>query len=187
MRLLLEGWEERVKAANKKRRLEEIAKRKGDRKPRPWKIGLLKHHTEEQCLAKFFRFVSKPNSSGCTAWMGNLQNRGYGVIRIAGKRLLAHRVAWIIENGPIKKEFFACHKCDNPACCNAGHIFVGTQLDNLKDACLKERMSKKLSLKDVMAIRSIGTSMSLTGIAKQFGVSKKNVWQIIHHKIWKHV
>ncbi|WP_428999621.1 hypothetical protein [Stenotrophomonas maltophilia] len=32
-----------------------------------------------------------------------------------------------------------CHSCDNPGCCNPGHLFLGTQAQNLADMRAKGR------------------------------------------------
>jgi hypothetical protein len=54
--------------------------------------------------------------------------------------MLTHRLAWEIKNGEIPNGLFVLHKCDNPACCNTDHLFLGTQKDNMQDALKKGRM-----------------------------------------------
>jgi predicted HTH domain antitoxin len=51
----------------------------------------------------------------------------------------AHKVAWILTNGPIPNGLMVCHKCDNPPCCNPNHLFLGTQTENMQDALAKGR------------------------------------------------
>ena len=76
----------------------------------------------------------------CWPWVGKAKaNGGYGLLSVDGKACRAHRLAWELANGPIPAGLFCCHKCDNPACCNPSHIFLGTAADNLRDMREKSR------------------------------------------------
>lgn len=83
--------------------------------------------------------IPEPNS-GCWIWTEKQNTKGYGVFRICkSKRMYAHRFRWELENGPIPKGLLICHKCDNPACSNPQHLFLGTYRDNFKDSVNKGR------------------------------------------------
>ena len=86
--------------------------------------------------------------SGCLEWTGCVNERGYGRIGTRGQGVeLTHRVAWTIANGPIPDGFHVLHHCDNPPCGQTdptegfpdGHLFLGTQLDNVADMMAKGR------------------------------------------------
>lgn len=83
--------------------------------------------------------------NGCLEFEGSRNRKGYGQIqsgRRGGGALLAHRAAWEAVNGPIPDGLFVCHKCDNPPCCNVDHLFLGTNVDNMRDMKEKGRQPR---------------------------------------------
>lgn len=75
----------------------------------------------------------------CIEWTGLRIRRGYGQTSLHNRRIMAHRLAWIIANGPIPDGLCVCHRCDNPPCCNVEHLFLGTVKDNTQDMVAKGR------------------------------------------------
>ena len=79
------------------------------------------------------------NENGCWVWKNSTNQCGYGRKRHRGFTWLAHRLSWTIKNGDIPDGLNVCHKCDNPACINPDHLFLGTQHDNINDMVAKGR------------------------------------------------
>lgn len=86
--------------------------------------------------------------SGCLEWVGGVNEHGYGRIGVGGREVwLTHRVVWTLENGPIPPGINVLHHCDNPPCAQTaptegypeGHLFLGTQSDNVADMLAKGR------------------------------------------------
>lgn len=82
----------------------------------------------------------KITETGCWVWMKALSRRGYGqVSNPSGGMDLAHRRSYEVYVGPIPDGHGVLHRCDNPPCINPGHLFTGTQQDNVNDMVRKGR------------------------------------------------
>jgi hypothetical protein len=130
--------------------------------------------------------------SGCWEWTAHKDANGYGGIGFSGKKKLAHRVMYELRNGPIPDGACVCHSCDNPACVNPDHLFLGSHAENMADMASKGRAPKgethvaaKLTEADVLAIRAeTGTQQE---IAAKYGISTSQVSRIRLGQTWKHV
>lgn len=56
---------------------------------------------------------------------------------------MMHRLSFIAFNGPIPDGMYVLHKCDNRACINPEHLFLGTYSDNIRDCYAKGRRNAK--------------------------------------------
>jgi hypothetical protein len=75
----------------------------------------------------------------CWEWAGAKHRFGYGMLRINGAAVTAHRTSWTVFNGDIPDGMSVLHRCDNPCCCNPEHLFLGTHADNMADMTAKGR------------------------------------------------
>lgn len=69
----------------------------------------------------------------CWPWVGHVDQRGYGRIKIGGLRgraAHAHRVGYELQVGPIPEGLVIDHLCRNRACQNARHLEPVTMREN---------------------------------------------------------
>lgn len=132
---------------------------------------------------------------GCWYWTACLNDRGYGMLSISsGRYQLAHRISYTLYVGVIHNDLFVCHSCDNPACVNPNHLFLGTPTDNMRDMVMKGRQPKnvgegnpnaKLSIDDVLFIRSIPRGRGVAGqLATKFSVTRTTIFDIWSGRQW---
>lgn len=157
------------------------------------KEGVTTMHTEKT-LHRFFSKVQKTES--CWLWTRYKTQDGYGLLRAETKLHYAHRFSYEIHHGPIPSDLHVLHKCDNPACVNPAHLFLGTHSDNMADMVSKGRKkgkrggsntSAKLTRVQVLEIRARypqgGTSYRK--LAKEYGVTNGAIENVVNRKTWK--
>lgn len=142
---------------------------------------------------RFWQYVKKGSDSECWIWTGSKcgVNRSYGQISFNGRRVVAHRVSYIMAHGDIPRDLDVCHACDNTLCVNPAHLWLGTAHENILDMIHKGRSNYaagKLTPEQVIEIRRLlAKGYQGKAVAKMFGVNTMTISTIKTRKSWKHL
>lgn len=153
---------------------------------------------------RFWARVDKRGPDECWPWLGAKNCGGYGRICKGNRKggaptIQAHRASYELNVGPIPDGLFVCHHCDNRACVNPAHLFLGTAQDNADDMVRKGRSPRhgkthnsgerngraKLTAQQVIEIRQ--SPMTYDQISKVYGISDGAISGILSRKNWKHI
>ena len=130
-------------------------------------------------------------ASGCLEWQGVKTAGGYGLLRLKGRVLYAHRIACMAHHGPAPADApHALHSCDNPACFLPAHVRWGTRSENMRDKSMRSERNAKLKLtpEQVAEIRqALAGGETGASIARRFGVGQTAVSKIKCGENWNHL
>ncbi len=154
---------------------------------------------------RFHQYIKKTDT--CWEWLKGRGPQGYGKFWYGNYTWGTHRVAYFLHYGVDPDQLLVCHTCDNPACCNPDHLFLGTHLDNNRDRDAKGHTYKgqthhlaimnkngenngrsKLTTNQVIEIRALREQgEKWLRLSKRFGVSRRTIKNIVSRKLWKHI
>lgn len=130
----------------------------------------------------------------CWLWLGTRFTQGYGYFRMSGKTGKAHRASYLLFVGEVPEGSHVLHRCDNRACVNPAHLFLGSNLDNMRDRDAKERgrcpgharhPQTKLSYAKAQRIRELRRAgASASALASEFRVCRAHIYDVLNNKIW---
>jgi hypothetical protein len=140
--------------------------------------------------------------TGCWNWTKRIQPTGYGSMWAGrtedGGHVFnsPHRIAYEAFNGPVPEGMEVAHLCHCPSCCNPEHLIATTHTENIQmsvRAGRTPRGEQKPNAKiDDFIVRLLREGelvqlLSLSQIARIFGVSLSTIRAVMLGKTWVHV
>lgn len=135
--------------------------------------------------------------NGCWNWKNPRPDGRANTFWHEGKVMGAYKASYLIHKGPVG-DLWVLHRCDNGLCVNPDHLFLGTPKDNTQDMIQKGRQVwkkgegrgkvAKLTEAQVLEIKSAAASgVKGNRLAKQYGVHRATLYDILNGKTWTHV
>jgi hypothetical protein len=148
---------------------------------------------------RFWQKVDLRGEDDCWNWLGGKSGEhGYGRFSILtdGHWIShgSHRLSYEWAYGVAPRKLHVLHRCDNPACVNPKHLFLGKPIDNIRDCISKGRFPRGETQKSTLFEEDVARikEMVLFGaiqrdVAKVFDVSPALVCTIVKRKRWAHL
>lgn len=164
---------------------------------RSWDVANSNERLRNRLLGK--RTVD--SATGCWLYTGLVIKagpaEGYAYMWLRGKRVRVHRVAAMLWLGfDLSSPEWILHRCDVRHCFNPAHLYVGTPLQNTRDAQARGRLPVGISVwnavltagqvREMRALRA-RTGMDYAGIGVMFGVSKVVAWRAVTRRSYSSV
>ncbi|MRR49333.1 MAG: hypothetical protein EG825_00200 [Rhodocyclaceae bacterium] len=145
--------------------------------------------------------IDEPREVGCWNWTRITNGSGYGMLKVAGRMVYAHRLAYELSHGSVPDGLHVIHSCDNPRCINPAHLSLGTRSQNMKECSERGRAripkpikrgedngASKLQEVDIRSIRRLlSNGDTQQSIADRLGVTQRTISDIKLGKKWGHV
>lgn len=166
-----------------------------------WLRATLKKDPDNTFWERFWSKVNIGSDDECWEWKARRNYKGYGQFQVrAARPASAHRVAYALLHADhlLTKEDLVCHTCDNRACCNPRHLFLGSPQTNMDDMIAKGRQRhppcfgeannfSRLTENDVRSIRELFGKVPTGQLAKTYNIHRDNIYHIVKGKTWKHI
>lgn len=135
------------------------------------------------------RFMSKVVKKGKHwLWAGPLSKGRYGQIAFDGKTWKAHRLSYLIHHGEFDLDRRIIRTCHVSFCVRPEHLTLGEvhQTHGCYDP-VKGAKHYKARLTEAQVIEILASDLSLSKLAKKYGVGRSTIGSIKEGRSWKHI
>ena len=117
------------------------------------------------------------DANGCWIWQLQRNKSGYGRKRVDGRLLLAHRLYYERDRGPIPEGLQLDHLCRNRACVNPEHLEIVTPAENSRRGT-----QTKLTADEVERIKE--SNEPAPDLAETYGVHLRTIYKVRAGETW---
>ena len=145
---------------------------------------------DQRLLKRFWNKVDVREPENCWEWLAYRNQYGYGQFWFENKKVNATRVVMFIRGYDVQDKM-VCHHCDNRACVNPNHLYLGDQKENMEDAVERGRIPtgedhgrSKLSDLERMEIRRRyhNEGVSMRDLANEYDVAPSTISYTLNHQ-----
>ena len=156
-------------------------------------------HRKTCYVSNLSNFLSAPDKNGCVRWLGKTKPNKDGYYSVWDPDLQKlqglHRIILSRKlNRKIRKNFCACHSCDNSWCLAEDHIWEGSHKDNMNDRDQKNRVKynrgskhHQSKLTENKVLKIINWEGTQQAIADKLGIAQVTVSDIKRGRSWSHI
>ena len=130
-------------------------------------------------LLPYIKERVKKRMNGCITWTAGMNGYGYGRFSAGSKFFLAHRVVYFSANPDADQSLCVLHHCDNRACVNVRHLYLGTQADNNRDMQERRNPLTKENLKrmSIAAKKRWADGIYTSTTWRRANAARRKTWQ----------
>lgn len=144
-------------------------------------------------LRERIKWRSRKNlKTGCLEWTGGKSPKGYALLWWGDRTHRVTHLVWTLAGKKLPHGMRLLHRCDNPGCIRLGHLFAGTDADNMRDRDRKGRQARgtgihcaRLTAAKVLTLRRSRTPIKI--LAKRFKISLASAYKARNGATWKHL
>lgn len=152
---------------------------------------------------RFWAKVDRRGPDECWLWTGAVEKAGYGSIAVGnlknGRSEAAHRVAYVLQVGPIPAGVTVDHLCFNRLCQNAAHMELVSRSENGRRGSERRRPGNrargslsghaKMTEADVLQMRRdyVARRADVPALAERHGLSITSAYDAVTGRTWGHV
>jgi len=137
------------------------------------------------------KVLNRGKENSCWLWSGSLNTFGYGQLNAySGTRVSAHRLSFLIHNGYLPQDKLVCHTCNNKACVNPSHLYLGNHqingLDAVDDGLTPSGESHYAFISDEVFVARVkelkAQGLSQTNIAEIMECNQSHISRLLNNK-----
>lgn len=135
-------------------------------------------------VQRFWKRVRIGTKGEC--WPIKRKGIGYGSFWNGKEEVQAHRFVMMLKLGRrLEEKEQALHHCDNPPCCNPFHLFLGDNIENMKDRARKGRYASMPKGENHHAAKL--TNAQVLEVKKEFKEGQSMTFLSIKYKVSRYV